>query len=144
MNKTMGLVLFVLALVIAVVPVFTDCQSQGRSLTTKDGKIVPMKCHWTGIAEIGVAVPLGLTGIFNLRKQRKDTARLQAIMGAASGTLAILFPAFLIGVCPNPDMICNMIMRPTLIAAGVLAIASSVILFANAHDPIAHFSGAPA
>ena len=56
MNKAMGIGLILMALVIAIVPVFTDCQSQGRSLTTQDGKSVPMKCHWTGIAEIGVAL----------------------------------------------------------------------------------------
>jgi hypothetical protein len=95
-----------------------------------------MKCHWTGVAEIAVAVPLGLTGLFNLRKTRKDTARFLAVFGAASGLLAILLPTALIGVCANPDMVCNLIMRPTLIAAGVLAIAASVVLFASARDQI--------
>jgi hypothetical protein len=144
MNKAMGVVIVLLALVIAIVPAFTDCQSQGRSLTTKDGKIVPMKCHWTGIAAIGAAVPLGLTGFFSLRKQRKDTSRILAVIGAASGAFAILFPAMLIGVCANPDMICNMIMRPTLIAAGLLAITASAVLFVNGRDPVVEFTRAAA
>src|SRR5512147_1310989 len=108
MNKVLGVVIILLAVVIAVVPAFTDCLSQGRSLTTADGRSIPMKCHWTGIAEIGVAVPLGLTGIFNLRKGRKNTSRILAAFGIASGALAILIPTTLIGVCANPDMICNM------------------------------------
>jgi hypothetical protein len=141
MNKVMGAAILFLALVIAIVPVFTDCLSQGRALTTKDGKTVPMKCHWTGIAEIGIAVPLALTGIFNLRKQRKETARSQATIGIAAGALAILFPTVLIGVCPNPDMICNMIMRPTLIAAGTLAVAASIVQYVIARDPEPHISG---
>jgi hypothetical protein len=140
----MGIVIVLLALVIAIVPAFTDCQSQGRSLTTKDGKTVPMKCHWTGIAEIGVAVPLGLTGLFHLRRQRRHTSRLLAVVGAASGLLAILFPTLLIGVCANPDMICNMIMRPALIAAGTLSIAASIVLFASGRDPIVQYSEAAA
>jgi hypothetical protein len=144
MNKVMSVSIILLALVIAIVPAFTDCQSQGRSLTTQDGRSVPMRCHWTGLAEIGVAVPLGLTGLFNLRKQRKDTARFLSVFGAASGVLAILFPTALIGVCANPDMVCNMIMRPTLIAAGVLAIAASIVLFVNARDPRIEFAGAAA
>ena len=141
MNKVMGATIVVLALVIAIAPLFTDCQSQGRSLTTKDGKSVPMKCHWTGIAEIGIAVTLFLTGIFSLRKQSKDSARTLSTMGIASGVVAILFPTVLIGVCAMPDMLCNMVMRPTLIAAGTLAIASSVVLFLNARDPEPRISG---
>jgi hypothetical protein len=144
MNKIMGGLLFFLALVIAIVPAFTDCQSQGRSLTTEDGRSIPMKCHWTGIAAIGAAVPLGLTGLFQLRKQRKESARSLAVLGAASGVLAILFPTALIGVCANPDMICHMVMRPTLIAAGILAVASSAVLFAGAQEPIAPLAEAAA
>ncbi len=105
MNKVMGASLIVLALVIAIVPAFTDCLSQGRALTTTTGATVPMKCHWTGIAEIGIAVPMVLSGVFNLRKQRKGTSRMLATIGAASGVMAILFPTLLIGVCANPTMI---------------------------------------
>jgi hypothetical protein len=138
----LSIAIICLALVIAIVPAFTDCQSQGRSLTTADGRSVPMKCHWTGIAAIGAAVPLALTGLFNLRRQRKEVTRLLAVFGVAAGVLAILFPTVLIGVCANPDMICNMIMRPTLIAAGILSIASSAALFANAREPKLEFAGA--
>lgn len=135
MNRAMGIGMILIALVLAIVPAFTDCQSQGRSLTTKDGKTVPMKCHWTGIAEIGAALPIALVGVFNLRKQRKDVARITGVVGMASGVMAVLFPAVLIGVCANPSMICNMIMRPTLIMGGVLAIAASLVIFFNASDP---------
>ena len=65
MNKTMGILIIALALVIAIVPIFTDCLANGKSLTTADGRSVPMKCHWTAIAEIGLAVPLALIGVFN-------------------------------------------------------------------------------
>ena len=64
MRKIMGGISIVLALVIGILPVFTDCLSQGRSLELANGKTVPMKCHWTGIAEIGVAVPLASGGYF--------------------------------------------------------------------------------
>jgi hypothetical protein len=144
MNKTMGGMLVFLALVIAIVPIFTDCQSQGRALTTKDGKTVPMKCHWAGVAELGAALPLAVAGIANLRKQRKDTTRLLATISLGAGIMALLFPTVLIGVCPNPDMICNMIMRPTLIGGGILAIACSAILFANAKDSEMKFTEAAA
>ena len=50
MQKPLSILLLLFALFIAIVPVFSDCQSQGRSLTTADGRSIPMKCHWTGIA----------------------------------------------------------------------------------------------
>jgi len=132
MIKVLSILIIILALVMAVVPVYTDCLSQGRALTLENGKTVPMKCHWTGIAEIGAALPVGLAGIFMLRTRRKETARTIGIMGMAGGALAILFPTVLIGVCSNPDMLCNMVMRPTLILAGTLAIAASLVIFFRA------------
>ena len=131
MKRTMGIVKIVLALAIGILPLFTDCQSQGRSLELANGKTVPMKCHWTGIAEIGVAVPLGLIGFYDLFSKRKETNNLLSGMGVVLGALVILFPTFLIGVCANPDMLCNMIMKPGLILLGSLVILVSLVGFFN-------------
>lgn len=129
MNKFLGVALVFLALVLAIAPIFSDCQSQGKMLKTDTGKTVSMKCHWAGVAEIGVAVPMAVAGLFNLRKQRKSNSQILAAVGAGSGILAILFPTVLIGVCANPSMICNLIMRPTLIAGGAIAIVLSALIF---------------
>ena len=128
MNKILGGLIVVLALVVGIAPAFTDCQSQGRALKTDTGKTVPMKCHWTGIAEIGVAVPMLLVGVLSVTSKRKETIRTLAAFGVALGALAILFPTYLIGVCPNDTMVCNMIMKPILISAGVLAVGLSLIV----------------
>lgn len=125
----MGGFSIILALVIGILPIFTDCQSQGRSLELVNGKTVPMKCHWTGIAEIGVAIPLGLVGVSEILSKRKETFNFLSLMGVALGSLAILFPTVLIGVCANPDMVCNMIMKPGLVLSGSLAIVASVVVF---------------
>jgi hypothetical protein len=109
-----------------------------------DGRTVPMKCHWAGIAAIGAAVPLGLAGIFALRGQRKETTRQAATIGVAAGAMGILFPTLLIGVCGNPTMICNMVMRPALIAAGTVAIAASIALFVAAREPAPDMVGVAA
>ena len=127
MYKTLGVILIVLALVIGIVPQFTDCLSQGRTLKTVDGKMVPMKCHWTSIAEIGAAVPLALVGVFHLTSKRRETKRSVALFGLTLGALAVLFPTVLIGVCSNPDMMCNMVEKPVLILAGTLAMAASLV-----------------
>src|SRR5512134_3329918 len=118
MNKTMGILMIVLALAIAIVPLFTDCLANGRSLTTADGRSVPMKCHWTALAEIGMAVPLAMVGVFNLTSKRKETFRNLNLMGLALGALVVLFPTVLIGVCANASMPCNLIEEPTLILSG--------------------------
>jgi len=88
-----------------------------------------MKCHWTGIAEIGVAVPLLLVGIFDITSKRKETFNLLSLMGVVLGALVILFPTVLIGVFANPEMLCNMVMKPGLVLSGSLAIIASAVVF---------------
>jgi hypothetical protein len=128
--KATGIALIVLALVIGIVPVFTDCQSQGRALNLQNGKTVPMKCHWTGVAEAALALPLVGAGVAMILSRRKETHRSLAAVSGLLGITAILLPTVLIGVCSSPDMICNMIMRPALIMGGVLATAvSAFVLF---------------
>jgi hypothetical protein len=127
MNKTMGILMIVLALVIAIVPIFTDCLANGKTLTTADGRSVPMKCHWTAIAEIGMAIPLALVGIFNFTSKRRETFRTLNLIGLAIGALVISFPTFLIGVCANKMMPCNMIELPTLIMSGIMIMAASLV-----------------
>lgn len=144
MNKPLGAAMIVLAAVLAIAPVFSDCQSQGKSLTLQNGNTVPMKCHWAGLAEIGVAIPLGVSGIMALRKQRKENLRTLAIIGGVSGILAVLFPTFIIGVCANATMNCRVIMLPTLVAAGTLATLASAALFVSAREPQLPVAGAAA
>jgi len=123
------------ALVLAIAPVFTDCESQGKMLTTADARSVSMKCHWAGVAEVAAAIPLGLAGIYALRNRRKETTRFAGIVGVAAGITAILLPTVLIGTCVNAGMICNVLMRPILLASGILAIVASVALFVVAREP---------
>jgi hypothetical protein len=113
-------------------------------LTTADERSVSMKCHWTGIAEIVAATPLGIAGFYALFGRRRETTRLAAIIGAASGLTAILLPTVLIGTCGNPAMICNVLMQPTLLAAGILAIVASIALFVIAREPKAPAAAASA
>jgi len=121
MYRVFGVTLVVLAIALAVVPMFTDCQSQGGQITLANGKQIPMKCHWAGIAEIGVAVPLALVGGMMTMNRRKNNLRNLSVLGIALGALAIAFPTSLIGVCQTPTMICVTTMKPTLITLGAVA-----------------------
>jgi hypothetical protein len=134
MQKFLGVMMVVLALALAIAPVFTDCQSHGKLLTTADGRSVAMKCHWAGIAEIAAAVPLGMAGVAALTARRRETLRFAGLVGVGAAGMALLIPTLLIGTCANPMMACNLLMKPTLLAAGILAIASSAALVVIARE----------
>ena len=135
MTKFLGVVMILMALVLAVAPVFTDCESHGKMLTTADARTVSMKCHWAGVAEVAAAIPLALAGIYALRSRRKETLRFAGLVGATSGLVAILLPTALIGTCMNASMICNLLMRPILLASGIIAIVASIALIVLAREP---------
>jgi hypothetical protein len=116
-----------LAVAIAIVPIFTDCESAGRMLTLADGRQTSMKCHWTGRAELGLGVPLFAVGAMMLFSRRKESRRFLGIGGMALGVIAILLPTELIGVCMNPDMPCVSTMKPALILMGALVIGVSLV-----------------
>lgn len=115
-----------LALAIAIVPMFTDCHSAGRSLTLENGRQIPMKCHWTGRAELGLSIPLLAVGLMMGFSRRKGARRMLGITGLSLGAVAILLPTQIIGVCMSPDMPCVSMMKPALILSGVLAMGVSL------------------
>jgi hypothetical protein len=125
--KIIGVVLIVLALVAAIVPMFTDCQSQGKSIVLENGKTVAMKCHWSGRAELIVAVPLFVLGILFMVNSNLLVIRNLSILGIVLGIFIILIPTTLIGVCINAEMLCNSVMRPILILSGILVVVASSI-----------------
>lgn len=125
--KIIGGSLIVLALLIGIVPMFTDCASQGRSLTLANGREIPMKCHWTGLAELALAAPLLMVGALMITSKGAESLRNLSLTGGVAGILVILLPSTLIGVCANPDMRCNALMRPSLILAGSLVVALGAV-----------------
>jgi uncharacterized membrane protein YwaF len=122
LNKLFGIVLILVALAMAIVPLYTDCQSQGKSITLASGKTIPMKCHWTGRAEIALAAPLLVVGAMMVLTRRKSNLLILSILGAVLGVMAILIPDNLIGVC-STAMPCNTVMQPVLNILGGAAIA---------------------
>lgn len=128
--KAIGIVLLIAAVAIAVVPQFTDCESQGRALTLQNGKTVPMKCHWTAQASLGLALPLAVVGAITTFSRRKANNGNLGIVGVGLGALTILLPTTLIGVCASPDMLCNSVMLPFLVLIGIIVTAVSGLGFA--------------
>jgi len=124
--KVPGILIVLLAIAIAVVPVFTNCAYDGKMLTLANGNQVPMKCFWTAMAEIAVGIPLVAVGGLLTFSRRKETRRSLTILGAILGVFAMLLPTVLIGVCAMPTMTCNKVLLPTMMFAGTLVIVASL------------------
>jgi hypothetical protein len=126
MSKFFGIALIVLALGIAIVPHYTDCLSQGMTTTLANGKVQPMKCHWTAQAEIATGIPLvGVGAVLAFTRRKQAIFGLSAI-GALLGVMAVALPLNFIGVCPTTTHICNTTMKPALEIMGSLIIIGSL------------------
>lgn len=125
--RVIAAILILFGLIIGIVPQFTDCQSQGRAIELANGKTIPMKCHWTARAEVAVAGPLLVVGGLMGFSRRKEALRVLSILGIVLGAFTILIPTYLIGVCSSFDMLCNSLMKPTLIFSGTVVFVASLI-----------------
>jgi hypothetical protein len=126
MFKIIAVVILILALVVILVPQFTNCSAEGRTLTLKNGKTVAMKCTWSAKAELALGIPLLAVGVLMAISRRKETIRSLSVLAGIIGVLVILIPSSLIGVCASADMDCNSIMKPTMIVCGILIILASL------------------
>ena len=124
--KVAAISLIILAVLIAVIPIFTDCQAHGQMITLANGKEIPMKCHWTGRAELGLGLPLLTVGLTMFFGKRRESFRNLGLVGISLGIVTILLPTVLIGVCGMPDMPCHSIMEPALILMGILVVGISL------------------
>jgi hypothetical protein len=124
--RVLAILIVILAILIGVVPLFFNCQHDGKALTLADGRQVPMKCYWTARASLLVAVPLLAVGLLLAFSRQRETRRALALLGAIGGILVILLPTWLIGVCQHPGASCNLVMKPALILMGILVIVASL------------------
>jgi hypothetical protein len=126
MFKVLGIVLVALAIAIAVVPTFTDCQSQGLQITMANGKTTPMKCHWTGIGELGMAIPVAGLGAMMVASRRKETLTYLSLTGIIVAGVMLALPNGLIGVCATPTHTCVTLMKPALNGLGSIVALGSI------------------
>jgi hypothetical protein len=119
--KVVGAIFILNALLIGAVPQFTNCSVQGRAIEIPGGRTVPMKCHWTANAAPTVAAPLLLTGVMLLLGRSRETRRGLSVLGSLLGVCAILLPTWLIGVCANNEMMCKLVMQPTMVFCGIVS-----------------------
>jgi hypothetical protein len=105
-----GVLTAILGVAIGVVPSYTECT------------VSRMKCHWTGQAELVLAVPILVLGILSVVSRQRETRMVLGLLGLVLGVLVILPPTVLIGVCPG-SMDCNAVMKPSMILMGGLVAA---------------------
>lgn len=84
-----------------------------------------MPCGYTARAELGVGALVLLTAGAVAFSRSSETKRLAGIFGAALGILAILYPAYIIGMCALADHTCRTMAQPTLLILGLGTIAVS-------------------
>lgn len=120
--KIIGILIMALAVLIAVIPLFYNCQHDGKALTLVNGMKVPMKCFWTAMAAVGTAVPLFLIGLLQTLNRQRETRRALGALGGVLGAMAVALPTVLIGVCMHPDASCNLVTKPALIFLGIVTL----------------------
>jgi hypothetical protein len=140
LKNALGITVMALALAIIITPQFLNCSAQGHAMTLANGKTAPMKCLWSARAEIAVGIPILASGAAMLFARKKESLRYLGILGSILGIFVILIPTTLIGVC-NSTMVCNTVMRPSLILLGSLTTAISlaqIILSSRKEDVNIH------
>lgn len=134
--KVLAVLITLVALVIIIVPQFTNCEANKGDSATATSTAAPMgspsaaatpyrmmKCYWTAHAEIVVGVPLIAIGALLFFARRKETTRALGIITAVLGVLTILIPTSIIGTCLNDQMVCNTEMKPVLLISGGIVVA---------------------
>ena len=81
-----------------------------------------MKCHWMGMAELGVGALVALLGVLMFLQKDRGVRKGLAQALAGISVLAAALPGGLIGGCKNLQMPCQTISIPVLyvLSAGLL------------------------
>jgi hypothetical protein len=157
--KVLAVLIVIAALVIIIVPQFTNCESGKDNAATKSITIINvgsastaqyagmsstmgaaeaaaalpyrmMKCFWSARAEIIAGIPLFVVGVLLLFARRRETTRVLGIVAVVVGLLTILIPTTIVGTCANSMMVCNTEMKPTLLVAGGITVALGIAAIA--------------
>lgn len=107
-------------LIIGLKTFATPCEGM---IETAKGMEVPMKCHWTDVALLYLAVATIVVGIANIIKDSKSTLEL---IGMGVLSIAITMNNVGIGVCKMEGMACHT-MKTFAIVIGVVFIVLGIL-----------------
>jgi hypothetical protein len=120
-NFFAGIAVAVLGLLIALVPtcIFPTCT---QVIETVMGGTVPMKCFWSGQAEIGLGFLILCGGVLLIFFKSPHARIGVSCMTALAGLVSLLIPTLLIGGCEMDTMACQMTTFPAIIILSVLTV----------------------
>lgn len=105
-----------------------------KQVETKAGGFLPMKCHWTAQAELGIGALILLGGMILLISKRAETQRFLSMLTAGLGIAAISLPTWLIGMCASAAMDCRVGTLPALVILGGASLVISGLAFIMAKE----------
>lgn len=109
-----------IVLIIGLKTFATPCEGM---IETAKGMEVPMKCHWTDVALLYLAVATIVVGIANIIKNSKSILEL---IGMGALAIAITMNTVGIGVCKMEGMACHT-MKTFAIVIGVVFIVLGIL-----------------
>jgi hypothetical protein len=121
-----GCIIIAAGILISLTPVviFPVCSNFIRTMGGGGG--VPMKCFWSGRAEIGVGILISMGGLFLLLCAPVSARIGISLMLALTAIFSIAIPTVLIGGCEMPSMPCRIATFPALILLGVFVCGVSL------------------
>lgn len=92
-----------------------------------NGKMIPMRCHYTAAGEMLLGGVVVVTGIMIAFTANPETYRRMSNLVIAQGMAVVLAPLYFLPTCMNPDMPCNVGTKPALILLGGMLIVLGLI-----------------
>lgn len=135
-NEKISKILAAIAALIGVLAMATPryilpvCEHYGKLMETKMGMKIPMKCSWMAQGELGVGLVILAAGLLLLLSRHAETKKMLNAVLAVIGLIVILLPTTLIGVCPNPEMPCNLTAPALELLGGLLVIVAALGIYA--------------
>jgi hypothetical protein len=87
----------------------------------------PMKCHWSVLAEIAIAIVLlGIAVVYAAAKTAREKGLL-SIVTIVNSVVAVIIPSVLIGGCGMKSMACQSRTFPALYVISISVILISII-----------------
>ncbi len=128
-----GLIVSVWGLLVILVPtvIFPPCS---HMLELVDGGTVPMKCFWSGRAEIGIGFLILCGGLLLFFAKSAETRKFISVSTLLTSLVGIAVPAFLIGGCAMETMTCRTTTFPALYVLHALLILFCVVSFFSAGE----------
>lgn len=133
MSRYLGGAQSIIGVLVLLTPyvLFPVCSKQ---METKMGTFVPMSCHWSAQATLGMGALALLAGLALLVSRRAEAKRLLSVLIAGLGVAVISVPTWLIGMCANAAMDCRIGTLPALVTLGGISVVIAAIAFFTAQE----------